>query len=130
MEIMMAKLPKNPKISPVSDKKAEFTGFVNVTLTGDQKQAIHAWDIESEELFDALATYMQSGHKFSIVYAAQSDSFQSTVMCVNASSPNAGKVVTSYGKTPFDSLKVTIYKIHAILPPVWSELPSAMDDIG
>lgn len=113
-----------------AEEKADFKGFVNVTLTDAHKQAIKAWDLESADMFDWMAGAITGGLKVSFSYNKQNDTVSASVMCVWKKSANGGLVVNAYGKDVYSAFRALIYKIDHVLPPKWSDWEDTADDVG
>lgn len=130
LEILMAEKKKSTPASQGSNEKADFKGFINVTLTGDHKAAIKAWDLETADLFDWVATTTMAGHKISFSYNKVNDTHTASVMCVSAKAANAGLVVNSYAKDLYSALKALCYKVDHVLPARWADYEDAESDMG
>lgn len=127
LEMAKAKESKNVQ---VTGEKADFKGFVNVTLTEAHKSAIKSWDLESGDLFDWIATIIAAGHKVSFSYNKQNDTVSASIMCVYKGLPNAGLVVNSYAKDVYSALKALCYKVDHVLPPRWGDYEDAESEMG
>ena len=113
-----------------SFEKADFKGFINVNLTSEHKDAIQKWDLETDDVFDWIASELTGGYKVSFSYNPQNDTVAASIMCVAAKSPNAGYVVNSFAKDIYTALKALMYKVENILPSNWTEFEDAAADIG
>ena len=111
------------KIAAKQTSKKEFVwkGFVNAKLTEDHRQAFEAWDLQDNDVWDGIATYCEAGYKFNVTYNSGNSSFNCTVTGQPEAGANSGWAVSSFAKTPYDAARVTLYKLHAVLPAVWED---------
>lgn len=111
------------KIAAKQTTKKEFVwkGFVNAKLTEDHRQAFEAWDLQDSDVWDGIATYCEAGYKFNVTYNSGNSSFNCTVTGQPECGDNSGWAVSSFAKTPYDASRVTLYKLHAVLPAVWAD---------
>lgn len=106
-------------------------GFVNVSLTAEQKEAYAAWDINDADVWDGLATYGETGYKFSLTYNRTNASWVATYTGQDGSGKNEGYAVTGFAKDPYNAARVLLFKVSAILPDVWKDhTPLPSDEIG
>lgn len=116
--------------------KKDFTnstwkGFVNVSLTAEQKEAFGSWDIQDADVWDGLATYGEKGFKFSLTFNAGNQSWVATYTGQEGSGKNEGYAVTGFATDPYNAARVLLFKVSAILPDVWKEYkPLPADTIG
>lgn len=106
-------------------------GFVNVTLTGEQKTALQAWDIQDGDIWDGIASYNETGYKVTSSFNAANKSFTATVIGGEGTGKNAGRAVSAFAPTPYQAMRTLLFKISVLLPPVWTDYKAAVgDDVG
>lgn len=116
--------------------KKDFTdngwkGFINVSLTSEQKEQLSAWDIQDGDVWDGIATYCETGYKVSVSYNFQNKNFTATLIGGEGSNKNAGRAVSAFAPTPYQAVRTMLFKVSVMLPPVWTEYKASIgDDIG
>lgn len=121
------------KIASKASKEQEFSwkGFVDVKLSDSDKANYSSWDIEDNDVWDGIATYCEAGVKIAISFNKQNASFNCAGTGQAASGDNNGYCVVAHAKSPYEAARVWLYKVSAILPPIWNEYDSGgQDDIG
>lgn len=116
--------------------KKDFTdngwkGFVNVTLTGEQKEALGLWDVQDGDIWDGIATYNETGYKITSSYNSTNKSFTATCIGGEGTGKNAGRAVSAFAPTPYQAMRTLLFKVSVLLPPTWTDYKAALgDDIG
>lgn len=106
-------------------------GFVNVSLTNEQKEQLGAWDIQDGDVWDGVATYCEAGYKVTLSYNSANKNFTATVIGGEGSGKNAGRAVSAFAPTPYQAMRTVLFKVSVLLPDVWTEYKAAVgDDIG
>jgi hypothetical protein len=114
-----------------TEKEFEWKGFINVSLSADQKEQYSAWDIQDQDVWDGLASYAQSGYKINLSFNRQNDKFNVTFTGQPECGENSGYAVSAFAKTPYSAARVALFKVSSVLPEVWTEYDSGdADDIG
>ena len=128
---MASKIKATIASGKAKQQEFEWKGFVNVSLTSEQKEAYKAWDVADDDVWDGIAQYCSSGIKINLSYNKQNDKFNCTGTGQPASGANNGYAVSSFANTPYEAARVWLFKISSVLPDTWSEYKDAdMDDIG
>lgn len=90
-------------------RQAEFAGFVNVTLTEQDKALWGQW-VGEEGVFDAaFLEACESGFKFTVSYDDKDECFRATAACWLAGLPGAGRLLTIRGKHPSTALSRVVW---------------------
>jgi len=76
---------------------APFVGYINVTLSEQQKAAFDTWSL-SQSPWDVLASSVADGVNLSLKIEPRSSGFLASATQRRVGSPNAGLVVTARGK--------------------------------
>jgi hypothetical protein len=112
-------------------KQAEWQGFVDVKLTGDEKAAYGEWGMDDEDLWIIVVDAVISGHKLSVTHNKQNDQFVASFTGQEGSGKNAGFTLSAYAKDWYNSIRVLAFKHSAVLEGDWSKAAErAGDDIG
>jgi len=112
-------------------ENSTWKGFVNVSLTAEQKEAYNVWDIQDSDVWDGLATYGEKGYKFSLTYNATNANWVAAYTGTEDAGKNAGYAVTGFASDPYNAARVLLFKVSAILPDVWKDYkPLPQDAIG
>lgn len=128
---MAAKLKKAIAKKPITRAEFEWKGFVNVSLTVEQKETYKTWDIQDDDVWDGLAQYCAAGYKVNLSFNKQNDKFNCTGTGQPESGANSGYAVSAFANTPYEAARVWLFKVSTVLPDVWTEYESGVaDDIG
>jgi hypothetical protein len=108
-----------------------FKGFINVSLSQDQKNDFQAWDVEDSDVWLGLATYGERGYRFSLTYNAGNSNWVATYTAQDGTGKNEGYCVSGFASSPYDAARVLLFKVSCVLPDVWKEYkPLPSDTIG
>jgi len=88
---------KGKGAAPGETYDAAFRGYVNLTLSEQQKDAYEAWS-NSASFWDALEVHVADGVNVSVKIDPKSGGFIASATQRRVGSPNAGLVVTARGK--------------------------------
>lgn len=125
------KLKKDVGVKAVSRKEFEWKGFINVNLTGEQKESFKAWDIQDDDVWDGVAQYAAAGYKIQLSFNKQNDKFNCTGTGQPETNSNSGYAVSAFANTPYEAVRVWLFKVSVVLPDDWTEYQaSEADDIG
>jgi len=128
---MAAKIKSKIASGKVRQQEFEWKGFINVSLTSDQKEAYKAWDVADDDVWDGISTYCAAGYKINLSFNKQNDKFNCTGTGQPASGANNGYAVSAFANTPYEAARVWLFKVSSVLPDVWSEFKTEdADDIG
>jgi hypothetical protein len=112
-------------------ENSSWKGFVNVSLTAEQKEAYASWDLEDADVWLGLATYGEKGYKFSLTWSDNNSNWVATYTGTESAAKNAGYAVSGFAGSPYDAARVLLFKVSAILPDTWKEFkPLPHDSIG
>ena len=92
------KLPQ-ATADPKQTWNAQFSGFVNVTLSKDEKEHFATWS-ETVDFDERQAVHCRLGRKFTSSYDLKQQCFMALVFERDEKSPNAGKMISARGNTP------------------------------
>lgn len=103
--------------------------FIRFELNAEDKKHLVAWVSKERENYDTLLTdVVQTGHKLSMSYNDQNDSFICAVTGKPEDCDNASKCYTSHGKSWEMAQWVALYKFHVIWKRgVWESLDEESD---
>lgn len=100
--------------------KVEFKGFVNYTLTDEEKENFALWGVDDHDLFLLIAGDNQTGYKLTMTFNSQNDNFQASYMCLDPESPNAGYILSAFAPDWYTALKVLTFKHNVVLDCQWN----------
>lgn len=124
-------LRKGINVAKKDFNSTTWKGFINCTLTQEQKEAFGAWDIQDTDVWDGLASYGEKGYKFSLSYNRANESWLATYVGQEDCGKNAGWAVTGFAHDPYNAARVLLFKVSSILPDNWKDYkPNAIDEIG
>lgn len=97
-------------VAPVVPDDATFVGYINVTLTDDEKAGLESW--EKGGGFYATMTYtVADGVNLSVKREVKSGSYLASGTQRRVNSPNAGLCVTARAKDPVTALVRLLYTL-------------------
>lgn len=105
-------------------KTAEFA-FVRYHLTKDDKAAMKEWFSSDPNWYKSLIGAVFAGHKFSLAWSDENDTYYAALTCVNDASPNKLKVLTSRHEDPTKAQAQLVWLITQYLPEIW---PTEIDE--
>lgn len=94
-------------------------GFVNVTLSDDQREAAALDYQDPDFMWDTLVTVLRDGYKVTLSYDAETDSFCAALSGTNCGKPNERLSITAWGATEIAGLQYVLYKHVTVLEFVW-----------
>lgn len=128
---MAAKAKKAVAARPSKREDFQWKGFVDAKLTEQDKASYAAWDIEDDAVWDGIASYCEGGYKIALTYNQANSSFTCSGTGQPDSGANSGYCVTAYAKSPYEAARVWLFKVSAVLPPIWTDYTAAdTDGIG
>lgn len=114
-----------------NQKNADWKGFVDYRLTGDDKAAYAAWDANSDDVFEVLVHAIETGHKLSVAYNSQAASFSASFTGNASTGPNAGLTLSAFGPDWVTACRVLCFKHSELAGCDWSALRGLeADEIG
>jgi len=95
--------------------KADWKGYVNLTLTDSDKQRFTEATINEGDTFHAVSRLVEAGYKVSVGYDDYNDAFVGSIYGVYADMDNGGWCLTIRGKSAISALQRAIYVHFSIL---------------
>jgi hypothetical protein len=94
----------------------EWAGYVNYTLSEQQLKEYKDWEMEIETFYDQLVTdVVASGVQFSLKYQPDQQAFTVSMTSKPRPDMDCRIVMTTWGNSPLDALRMAIYKWTAVL---------------
>lgn len=122
------------KKSTTSTTKYVNKGFINVTLSLDDRKEYLEWSQNSVAVYAALEDYCDEGRKISLAQAKNDGSYLAAMTCSNDELDDYGYCVTAYARTPGDALAVAMYKwrmmAHGNFAATWGQASDNGPDFG
>lgn len=101
----------------MSNKKQSesgWVGFVDVTLTSKEKELFGAWDMQGDDLWVMLVDAMTHGHKVSLSYNRQNETFGASFTGTDPDGSNKGFTLSAFAADWYTAVRVLVFK-HAVL---------------
>jgi hypothetical protein len=115
----MARGTKKPA-GTAQGAKNQWTTFVEIALPDEAWPDIQATYGTGDALLDAVTECVTAGHRVSVSYNGQNDTFNVSLTGKGDSCVNDGMTLVSFATTWFDALQVAMYKHHVIAEGEWS----------
>jgi len=129
---MTAKEAKKSGKKLTSDK-ATWTGFANIDLTAEDKEAIKGGVLDGDSVLDICGNMLGTGHKIALSYDPEKDTITAAATGVYTYCKNAGLTLTCFARTITDVLTVLAYKHDVVAKEDWTSFVRGKrqaDDIG
>lgn len=92
-------------------QRAPFVGYVNITLTAEDKADYENWSQESDIVEEHYLSALEQGYQFSIKYDLGSEAFVCSCSQFTPDRPDSGLIYTARSSHPFAALHKAIYVI-------------------
>jgi len=93
----------------VQPERANFVGYVNITLTEDDKTDFDAWELENDVVSEEYFSALELGYQFTIKSDLEHQSFICSVSNWQVGRPDAGIIYTARASSPERALVKAIY---------------------
>ena len=100
-------------------ERAEFSGWVNVTIPASDKVKVDEYNATAEYAND-FADLVTSGHKVTVAYDADNECFVATTFQTDTASPCAGLMVSQRSNDIWRALVKLVYAHSQLLPTDYS----------
>lgn len=107
---------------------ADFKGFINISLTSDEKELFSQWDLHDMDLLEVVASRIQGGYKLSCGYNHQNDTFTASWTCAKEKDPNKGYILPAFAKTWYHAVRVLVFKDAMLLGGDWQNAKDRVSD--
>jgi hypothetical protein len=111
-------------LSMAQGRSIAVRGWVSLSLTKKDKDAIAASEVSVETMLQDLGALSYRGYRFSMTYDAYSDSVQSTLVCANEDDENCGAGMSARHPDPVLSLTTLMYKLGMLDGKCWHDFTS------
>lgn len=109
----------------------DWKGFVDVKLTGSEKENYAAWDVHDGDLWVLLVDAIVAGHKLSVTYNKQNDQFVASLTGAATAGNSAGYTLSAFAHVWYEALRVLMFKHVVILGQDWTAAKERVgEDIG
>jgi hypothetical protein len=102
-------------------QKVEWKGYVNLSLSEEQKAGFGVWAADTDIWENAVPTLIERGYVLSVAYDDYNQSVVAGLYCVNVADENAGWKLTARGEYPDVALARLIYIHLVLLEGNWSD---------
>lgn len=108
---------------------AQFNGFVNVTLSKDDKEHFAVWT-ETIDYDERKSVHLRLGRKFTTSYDLKQQCFMCLVFERDSQSPNAGKMISARGQSPSIAEWRLLFILDVVMHDgVWDSLSTTSADL-
>lgn len=108
---MASKTTKPRFVAPPSNKRADFVGYINLTLTDKDKEDYEGWIAEDGISAEGYYASLEQGYVFSIKQDTQNNSYMCSVSQFNVGRPDSGCIYTARSDNPDSALLKAIYVV-------------------
>lgn len=117
-------MPRKPAgdDTPKKDStKVPFKGYVNLTLTDDEKEAFEHERLKPELYTLIYADALREGYNMSVKWLSSERCFRASLTCTDANSPAFGWILAMRASDPHTAAERVLYTHHHILGDDWSD---------
>jgi len=97
--------------SDKKDERAPFVGYVNLTLTAEDKVDYEVWSSDSDLVNEDWLSALHLGYQFSIKDDPGNDAFLCSVSCWRPGKSDAGLIYTARSHSPYPALVKAVYVV-------------------
>ena len=101
--------------------KGSFKGYIQHSLTAEEKKGYEAWDCTPEDLWDGIERLVDSGYKLSTSHDDYNNTRQASLTCNNPKHPDYGWVLVARAPDSFNAIALVMFKHVVLLGGDWSE---------
>lgn len=91
------------------DERADFVGYVNVTLTEEDRSDFEGWASDNDLFQETYIEALVSGYQFTTKFDAGSDCYMVSVSSWDRSKTDAGIIYTGRANLPYLALTKCLY---------------------
>lgn len=106
------------------DKNMKIKGWVNISLTDEDKQNISEGEVSVETMLQDFGNLVFRGFRFSLTFDDYSDALQASLVCANPEERDYGYAMSARHPDPEMVLRTLAYKFMLALNSPWEELCS------
>ncbi len=110
----------NEKERAVTGKGA-FKGYIQHSLTAEEKRAYEGWDMTPDTLWDEIERLVDSGYKLSTSHDDYNSTRQASLTCNNPKHLDYGWVLVARAPDSFNAIALVLFKHNVLLGGDWSE---------
>jgi hypothetical protein len=92
-----------------NNERAPFVGYVNITLTEQDKEDFTAWRSDPQLWDEAYIEALASGYQLTIKFDQANDCYSCSISCWDVSHDDAGIIYTGRADLPFSAVEKCIY---------------------
>jgi len=101
---------RSAKVANNKKQSVAVLGWVNISLTEDDKSAILADDLSLETMLQDIGVLVYSGYRFSMSHDDYSGALQASLVCTNPEDGNFQYGISARNPDPFIAVKTLWYK--------------------
>lgn len=91
------------------DERANFVGYVNVTLTEEDRADFEGWSSDGDILAEAYIEALADGYQFTTKFDTTNDAYMVSVSTWDRSKADAGIIYTGRSSSPQVALSKCVY---------------------
>lgn len=110
-----------------SDRQSTWKGFVDVKMSEQEKELFSAWEVHDDDLFVLLADAVAHGHKMSLTFNKQNDTFVASFTGNEGTKDHEGYTLSAYAGDWYLAVRALLFKHTVLLDLNWknaSDRPS------
>lgn len=89
--------------------RADFVGYVNITLTAEDKQDFDLWYAEQDLVMEAHLDLFDTGYQATIKFDHENDTYSVSISNWNVAAADSGVIYTARGDSIDTALRKAVY---------------------
>lgn len=94
--------------------QSTWKGFIECKFTESEKEAFAQWDVHDEDVFVLLSEAVVAGHKLSLTFNKQSETFVASFTGNEGAGKHEGYTLSAYAGDWYLAVRAIVFK-HAVL---------------
>ena len=111
---------KDARFTQVRGGNDNFKGYIQHTLTKEEKDNYDLWLIVDDDIWNDLQVLVDNGYKVGIGYDGYNQTFQCSLTCNNSKDDNFGWVLVARAPDVYNCVRLVLYKHLVLLMGDWS----------
>jgi len=105
------KSPRTASPASAPPERAQFVGYVNISLTEKDKPDFEGWSRETDIVADHYLASLEQGYQYTVKADLSHDAYMCSVSQWTVGRPDAGLIYTARSDTPDAALLKAIYVV-------------------
>lgn len=119
--VLQDELRERIGMAKTNGKQTEWRGFIDVKMTDAEKEMFSQWDVHDHDLFVLLSEAVAQGHKLSLTFNKQNDTFVCSFTGNEGTDKHEGYTLSAYGGDWYIAVRALVFKHVILLESDWKK---------